>query len=743
MKIVQRVAWLHTIANILGMRSFTPLFLLPICFTLAVASHKNVSHYISSTNESIGHAQVTKVVSIDFCYGCLKANDKDYKKSYRQLPVYAVLSNDHRASFGPSFTICSSASNPDGSQQSFFALLGQDGNVAIQAYLMNDVERATLFLLFGKSVAHSPSISVPLVFPHQWIRSCLAMSCQSGQVRWVIDGHVVENASLEVPEKVAQNIPMNLTGKLLLIIANRFATGWFSVGNKVTDLNIFSSILPVETMVEMTQKGRSQCSDQGSYLDWTNMHWDLHGQAKLINIPVMEPCEKESLIKVYYTKFTKMTDCMHHCQKLGGRAPTIVNMSEWENFQLFMKDNFYRQDANFLEGFFWLPITDEAEEGVWRDYYTEEVLRYDGPFIGGRPNGGTRENCAKQISETLWIDWLCEDMEVETFCVCSNKEKHILRFRGLCQYSKIDSLYTPWNTRQDIRKLEYIGPSGTTIYFRENQKKWTLQISDESDVKTEGTSISPFASFALGKHQWKISNDTFECGKGKSYQANLKLTGCLEDEFTCDDGQCIKMEKRCDNLPNCRDKTDEMKCSLWQRHIGYKKEIPPIRMIKDSVDLVEVQISIHLMKVIRIQEEKNKIDLQFEIHLQWYENRITYNNLKIETAMNVLKSEEQRQIWLPLVIFYNTDQKETTRLGMQDEWSTEVNVVRKGNFTRSGLDSVDEIEICLCPPCKSNIEYPVSNLSLFRPGSRVTGSFLLEKMDQVKQNETFFYQLSG
>ena len=99
------------------------------------------------------------------------------------------------------------------------------------------------------------------------------------------------------------------------------------------------------------------------------------------------------------------------------------------------------------------------------------------------------------------------------------------------------------------------------------------------------------------------------------------------------------------------------------------------------------------MKVIKIDDDENTIDLQFEINLEWYENRLIYNNLKTKTAMNVLKSEHQGEIWLPLVIFYNTDQKETTRLGSQNEWSTEVNVVRKGNFIRSDLDSVDEVEM--------------------------------------------------
>ena len=50
-------------------------------------------------------------------------------------------------------------------------------------------------------------------------------------------------------------------------------------------------------------------------------------------------------------------------------------------------------------------------------------------------------------------------------------------------------------------------------------------------------------------------------------------------------------------------------------------------------------------------------------------------------------------MWLPLVIYDNTDQKETTRLGMGWEWNTPISVIREGNFTRSGLEVVDETEI--------------------------------------------------
>ena len=45
------------------------------------------------------------------------------------------------------------------------------------------------------------------------------------------------------------------------------------------------------------------------------------------------------------------------------------------------------------------------------------------------------------------------------------------------------------------------------------------------------------------------------------------------------------------------------------------------------------------------------------------------------------------------MIYDNTDQKESTRLGENWEWVTRVSVVKEGNFTRSGLDEVDEAEI--------------------------------------------------
>ena len=50
-------------------------------------------------------------------------------------------------------------------------------------------------------------------------------------------------------------------------------------------------------------------------------------------------------------------------------------------------------------------------------------------------------------------------------------------------------------------------------------------------------------------------------------------------------------------------------------------------------------------------------------------------------------------LWLPLVIYWNTDQEETTRLGENWEWKTEILVEREGKAKENPMTDIDEAEI--------------------------------------------------
>merc|ERR1711894_295156 len=119
-----------------------------------------------------------------------------------------------------------------------------------------------------------------------------------------------------------------------------------------------------------------------------------------------------------------------------------------------------------------------------------------------------------------------------------------------------------------------LGQISTRIEYNDTSSQWML-----TDALSDVTAVSRATklSYFLGKHTWTISNDDYECDEGKPYTTMLKLTGCKEEgEFTCDDGQCIEMEERCNQLPNCRDKSDERNCTILLLEDGYNKNIPPI-----------------------------------------------------------------------------------------------------------------------------------------------------------------------
>ena len=116
---------------------------------------------------------------------------------------------------------------------------------------------------------------------------------------------------------------------------------------------------------------------------------------------------------------------------------------------------------------------------------------------------------------------------------------------------------------------------------------------------------------------------------------------------------------------------------------GYNKIVPPFSRTKsETIIPVSVDVSLRLLTVMSIDEDENTIDLQFEIILDWRDYRISYSNLKTEFFLNSLTEAETKSIWLPLVIYENTNQKESTQLSWNKKWRTSVIVAREGNFTR-------------------------------------------------------------
>ena len=631
----------------------------------------------------------TYVVSHEFCENKLTAEEKMSKSSIRQVHTYAELRND--LILPASFTICSSLMTtecPSTFTRVLFNILDEFGNQLLAAKVVMLDRAGKAHSIFKIAFSQGTTVSdlkAPL-FSYQWMRSCLAIDTKSGVVDWVVDGTLVLSTK---SEEITSQKAMTKNLKLILGAESfKDSTEWFALSNKVTNLNIFSSLLSKEKMEKLTKGG--SCAEEGDYLAWKDMEWILHSQARLETVEKKEACEGEPWAHLYFAPFAEMDSCMHHCQNLGSRVPPVTSLEDWKTLQNFLVSNLYEKVPTTPD--VWLPITDVESEGVWKDFYTSQMLEnYTAPWIGSRPNGGRSQNCARVMGKEYWGDESCliegaTSGSPKYSCLCSNEERPILKLRGLCPQSVINMHYQPMNDWKDIRKVTLQGIY-TTIAFDNRQEIWTLAMTR---FNVTGFSKAPHTSFTLGKHNWTVVGDK-SCNGGEPYTTELKMSRCNEEEFTCDSGQCVSMTKRCNQLPDCRDQSDENNCDVLVLKRGYNKNVPPI----DLDDLkVNISVSLNLLKLVDINEDDYSIEIQFGITLKWRENRATYQNLKSTDNLNALTQQDIAQLWLPEVIYENTDQKETTRLGEfgNGEWKTKVVVKREGNFTRGGPQIVDEIE---------------------------------------------------
>ena len=161
----------------------------------------------------------------------------------------------------------------------------------------------------------------------------------------------------------------------------------------------------------------------------------------------------------------------------------------------------------------------------------------------------------------------------------------------------------------------------------------------------------------------------------------------------------LSIEERCDQIIHCKDNSDEKNCYLlvFKEEESYNRKVPPFTITtKDkSVTPVKVQVSTSLMNVLAISEFSHTIDLKLGITLEWYENRVLFHNLKTEEALNVLNDVEVSKIWIPYIIFQNTDDGEAVKVDALTEDGqirTTVSVTRENDFTRSGPEVADEVK---------------------------------------------------
>ena len=125
----------------------------------------------------------------------------------------------------------------------------------------------------------------------------------------------------------------------------------------------------------------------------------------------------------------------------------------------------------------------------------------------------------------------------------------------------------------------------------------------------------------------------------------------MEKEFTCDDGACIPIFKRCDEISDCKDSSDENGCKpISVDPDKYRKEKPPIA---SNGQRTPISGKITIFTLSSFEELQMTFKAHAKIALTWYDNRLEFVNLKNDkkrgNMIGLKESEEVTTVTISVV----------------------------------------------------------------------------------------------
>ncbi|XP_042235290.1 uncharacterized protein LOC121874999 [Homarus americanus] len=463
---------------------------------------------------------------------------------------------------------------------------------------------------------------------NKWYHYCQVRDVSGGEGRVYLDGDLI------VREEVAFVTDTNTRD---VVIGQDEYQLPYSLSGMLSQVNVWGRVL---THDEILSVSRCEVDLEGDVVTWSNQ-WQME-QVEEQEVPLQELCA--SVSRGFLTvplPLLRFPDAVHVCRGLRGfiRVPT--------KREEIVKEISYFQGAEECDRQ-WAGVTDEAQEGVWHDPFTassrntSELL-----FRENNPDGDKYQNCIRLHVKGL-EDTSCEK---HSCSACHTPAGTTWTLRGICEEEK---------------RMYYFDLVGKPLGFRGYGEYAVKEIMTGEDVigwlwynTITNTTMATLhnrqkdRTYPIGRLTWETKEDICEQPPG---QRLLTFSSCSSTEFTCSDGSCVPFASRCDLKFDCGDKTDESFCDIVNFPDDYRSKLPP-RPASDRALAISVNVT---MDTLNVDTTTMMLTVSYNLRITWYDNRLTYNNLKHLTRLNTVSQEQVDQLWRPTIGFINTDDIQNT-----------------------------------------------------------------------------------
>ena len=419
----------------------------------------------------------------------------------------------------------------------------------------------------------------------------------------------------------------------------------------LTGLSLWSRVFTTENVISLYSC--NQDHDPPDIINWEDMELNILPTTKKVELLEIEtekePCEEKNKILYFIPSMlsgmNNKKEATRKCNALGGEMDSFTNKKDIEKVK-------YEENGCFD---IWVPVFRRGNE--WVDN-KDNVVKYL-PWTENHPE---KHSCVVLYKNEYWT----APCDYQTCFYCQLKSFRLFRLRGACknmvnesQKINVDDEYV---FRVVNEKPVWMGMRNTIIKWNEIDTKWELcNIRKEECYARLGLG----ENYPAGKHFWNFSPGITCMGPGNTDELEWILSQCEDNEFTCSDGTCLDIHKKCNFVNDCFDSSDEMMCDiLSMKHYGdnYNSGMADITFgVNDDIIPATVNISMDLEKIREINEIDMKFSAKFNLYLDWFDTRLTWMHLLKNKSLNILSDDEISIIWTPLLVFKNTENEEMTK----------------------------------------------------------------------------------